>query len=172
MMQARRKAHARRLATALLHKRAPLVMAQLVTLICLAGYVDHLIGLDSPSTKLIDACEYFSGDMAITLGFREAGLKAVGYDVRYHQNGEMDLRTNHGFILAITLAMSVVAGGFSWFAPVCSSWGFLCSSQSGRCIGMPGGFSNVHWVVTGNLLASRTILLVMLQVARSVWCDY
>ena len=102
MMQARRKAHARRLATALLHKRAPLVMAQLVTLICLAGYVDHLIGLDSPSTKLIDACEYFSGDMAVTLGFREAGLKAVGYDVRYHQNGEMDLSTNHGFILAIT----------------------------------------------------------------------
>ena len=42
-------------------------------------------------------------------------------------------------------------------APVCSSFGFLCVSQSRRCFEMPKGDLNVHWVASSNMMAARTL---------------
>ena len=52
-----------------------------------------------------------------------------------------------------------------WAAPKCSSWIFMCTSQSQRSDANPNGDTNKAWVREGNEIAKRTIALLMLAVS-------
>ena len=57
--------------------------------------------------------------------------------------------------------MQLRAGGLAFFAPVCSSFVFINRGTARRSICTPLGDCSLDHVVTGNLLAARTALLVM-----------
>ena len=47
-------------------------------------------------------------------------------------------------------------------APVCSSFSYMCTGQSGRSYFCPLGFEEVRWVREGNIMCSRVVLLIWL----------
>ena len=108
----------------------------------------------------LHSVELFSGKAANTKGVSAQGLKAIGYDKTYSNN--QDILTNTGFRWAIDLILRVKQGGAVWAAPKCSSWIFMCTSQSKRTNENPAGDKSVSWVREGNEIAKRTIALLML----------
>ena len=59
--------------------------------------------------------------------------------------------------LALLSVLRLERGSLGVLAPVCSSFGFLCASQSGRSFERPKGFEDVKWVGDSNLMAARTL---------------
>ena len=135
----------------LLYSRLPLVFVQLVTLITLAGYVDEHIVLGSH----VHACEYFSGRKAVSHALLLRGYRTVSFDIEY--NDLMNMNDTGGFILACMLGLLVEPGGIGWFAPVCSSWTWVCRAITARCMGIAEGSTRVNCVNEGNIMASRVV---------------
>ena len=50
-------------------------------------------------------------------------------------------------------------------APVCSGFSFMCSSQAMRFWYDPNGNTSYHWVISGNLMANRVVILAWLCIA-------
>ena len=151
MQKDARHAKAQYMATVLLKSRVPLVYVQLVALVCLAGFLD--------AAPLYDAIEYDAGRRAITRAMHTSFLRVAAYDIIDSQYGERDMLSPHGMVFAIMLACCTIPGGFAWFAPVCSSWIWMCTSVTGRCAGFPMGRSWVPQVSDGNVMYARTLLL-------------
>ena len=61
--------------------------------------------------------------------------------------------------LAMLAALKLRPGSLGVLAPVCSSFGFLCVSQSGRCFENPLGNRDVPWVAASNVMAARRLQL-------------
>lgn len=59
--------------------------------------------------------------------------------------------------LAILAVLRLQPGSLGVLAPVCSSMGFLTSSQSNRSFVLPLGSSQFSWVDDGNILAVRLL---------------
>ena len=59
--------------------------------------------------------------------------------------------------LALLSVLRLERGSLGVLAPVCSSFGFLCASQSGRCFERPKGFEDVKWVGDSNMMAAPTL---------------
>ncbi len=78
----------------------------------------------------------------------------------------MDLCEDVGFVMAVALVLSVRVRGLIWFAPVCSSWGFINRSASMRSPLSIMGDTTLPHVRLGNLMASRVALLIWLARAR------
>ena len=89
----------------------PSVITRLMGLIALLG--------SSAQRPPIDAVKFFAGDAAVTRGFRRLGFAAVAYD--RDLSDSMDILGDVGYIVAISLVVRLVRGGFSLLAPVCSS---------------------------------------------------
>eukprot|EP00969_Alexandrium_andersonii_P246332 10885313-Alexandrium_andersonii.AAC.1 len=88
-------------------------------------------------------------------------LRSAAYDIRFSEYGESDMLSVYGMVYAVLLACCTSPGGAAWFAPVCSSWIWMCRSLTGRCEGFPMGRSWVPQVRDGNIMCSRTVLLCM-----------
>ena len=88
----------------------------------------------------LDVVEIFSGRGAVARAARRVGLKAAEYDIirlpGITDSGDPatteDILTKAGFLRACTLVGRVKDGGLVHFAPVCSSWLWLCMSQTKR----------------------------------------
>ncbi|CAE7198291.1 unnamed protein product, partial [Symbiodinium sp. KB8] len=95
-------------------------------------------------------CEFFAGSGQVTLALRNANLAGVSLDI-LHTGKAMDI------LLALLTVLRLERGSLGVLAPVCSSFGFLCASQSGRCFERPKGHEHVKWVGDSNIMAARTL---------------
>ena len=66
--------------------------------------------------------------------------------------------------LAILAILKLRPQSLGVLAPVCSSMGFLCVSQSGRCFENPLGNLSVPWVSSSNCMAARLLKLIHIHI--------
>ena len=69
----------------------------------------------------------------------------------------------HRFALMSILRLH--PGSLVVLAPVCSSFSYMCSSQSKRAFYWPQGDESISWVRCGNIMNGRVTLLAWLCVA-------
>ena len=62
--------------------------------------------------------------------------------------------------LALTAVLRLLPKSMGVLAPVCSSMGYLASSQSKRCFVQPLGDCSKGFVASGNLLAARRLVCI------------
>ena len=92
------------------------------------------------SQRDLDVAEIFSGKGTVAGAARRVGLTAVEFDIKRlpgitdsgHPATTEDILTKTGFLRACTLVGRVKEGGLVHFAPVCSSWLWLCMSVTKR----------------------------------------
>ena len=111
----------------------------------------------------LHSIEFYSGQAANTKGVERQGLAAVGYDKSYNPITQ-DILTDNGFKAAIRLLARLKPGGAVWAAPKCSSWVFLCTSNSKRSAQNPNGNTSLPFVAEGNEIAKRTVALLLVAV--------
>ena len=110
--------------------------------------------------------EWFSGVQSVVAAFREQGLKACGFDVE-NNSWTQDFMSDLGFLNALQRVRRLIPRtGFSSFACVCSSWIFLSRGSTGRSAVNPTGNAELPSVRNANTMVSRTVLLILLGVAR------
>ena len=91
----------------------------------------------APRHRDLHSVELFAGEMQITKHMLDLSFLSVGFDCRYGENE--DLCTAAGFEKALRLILRIRPCGHLWAAPVCSSWGFIGRSATGRWQGNAGG---------------------------------
>ena len=115
----------------------------------------------------LDVVEMFAGVASVTKAARGLGLTAEPYDIL--RSPQEDITTAGGFRTAVKLAMRLKAKGLLTLAPVCSSFGYACSHQTGRKkINAFVGNAACQCVASGNLMANAAMLLLCLALARGV----
>lgn len=124
---------------------------------------------NNPTNRSLDVVEFFSGQGALHRACQEAGLQAVGFDVRH--GPEQDILRETGLLHAVSLVLQIKANGLAWFAPQCSGWVFLSSSGHGRALG--NNFEGRETersseVEAGNSTACIVSALVLLAASRGV----
>ena len=120
------------------------------------------------SLQQLDAVEYFAGVENVVRAFTEIGLAAYGFELK-KDTIAMDLLSAPGFLFAISLGLRTLRGGFSLFAPVCSTWVWVSRHSTGRSYMNPMG--NVHQACTAdaNKMISRVVLMASLLISRGCW---
>ena len=74
-----------------------------------------------------------------------------------------------GFSNMIFYVLNLKPGSGAWVAPVCSSWVYMSRGSTGRTKSNPLGWTQYSSVVNQNILAARTVLLLLLCQARKIW---
>ena len=114
----------------------------------------------------LDCVEYFCGQKAITGGMRRAGFRSVGHDYK-QDNIDQDFTTARGFITALQWWRRLRRrSGMTWYGTVCSSFIFLNRGTSRRTRAEPRGTRWVGSVEAGNIMVTRTALLICLSFAK------
>jgi len=154
------ESHATEQATQILHESFP-EFEGLELALCFANLVADALELRSQSdAEGWDFVEGFCGTAAVTRSALARGWKAKCFDIRYAL--DHDILSALGFRRYVLSARSTKRGGTSWYAPVCSSWGFLCRKQSMRTKENPLGNLSVPWVLQGNNQLIRVTLVCLL----------
>ena len=129
------------------------------------------------SQRDLDVAEIFSGKGTVAGAARRVGLTAVEFDIKRlpgitdsgHPATTEDILTKTGFLRACTLVGRVKEGGLVHFAPVCSSWLWLCLSQTKRQRSSRyGGDLQSKLVQEGNSIADAAAVLFKLAHSRGV----
>ena len=137
------------------HLRAPRILMELVVALLRA---QQLRVVTRPSLQFV---ELFSGDGAVTRAMQDRGLLACPYDVRLdplHNNFLTDL----GFMHALLLVLQLQPGGGLLCATVCSTWTAVNAGTARRSKSRPLGEERHPSVRAGNLMATRTALVLFL----------
>ena len=113
--------------------------------------------------------EYFAGQKEVTKAHRRAGHVAGSFELLDGDHEDQNILSNIGFVNATRLAFSVVHGGASTSAPVCSSWVFMNSAIARRSISWPMGDTTVDSVYGANVMVARVLLLHWVFVARYIF---
>ena len=122
-----------------------------------------------PHERDLDSVELFAGDMAITRNMLRRGYCSVAYDKRYYNNGpEEDLCTAEGFEKALALVLRLRPHASRWAAPVCSTWGFIGRSGTGRRAGHAAGDNNVPRTRYANRMVALLTMLFLVAYVRNV----
>lgn len=87
-------------------------------------------------------------------------IVATSTDINYGPYG--DILSDGGFRVWILLILLSKDNADHWFAPVCSSWSFMCVSQHHRQLD-PWGDKTVSWVNDGNSQNIRVCFLSLLS---------
>ncbi|CAK9039939.1 unnamed protein product [Durusdinium trenchii] len=135
------------------HLGAPIVFAQLVSLIFAVDGLDW----SSPGQHV----ETFAGAMSVTRGEWQVGRKATPLDIEIDPVG-MDLTTDQGFANALFQVANLEPGSASMSAPVCSTFVFMSFGSRLRSKLNPLGKVDLECVRVGNLLAARACVLCLL----------
>ena len=125
--------------------------------------------LEPPCRDLV-CVELFSGVGSIMTGMYKAGHPAVGFDKSYYTDDTEDITSPRGFSRAVGLVLRIRRGGSLWAAPVCSSWGFVGRSTTGRHAWSPEGCRFNHRVLNANSMVVIVTVLFMLAYTRGVHC--
>ena len=126
--------------------------------ICVAVIIT--IGLQGP----YDALELFAGEKAVTRACARHGYTAVPYEKK--DTPAFDILSIGGFILALTLVLSLKFGGFLLAAPVCSTWVWMSRASTGRKLANPGG--STASCAMANIMVSRVCFLIRVASALGV----
>jgi len=73
-----------------------------------------------------------------------------------------------GFVKALSLVLRIQYKGLLWLALPCGSFTFMSSSGHCRTAFNPYGNCQRAFVLTGNLICSRTCILILVALSRSV----
>jgi hypothetical protein len=79
-----------------------------------------------------------------------------------------NMDTTMGFINAVRIGVRIQRKGLMFCGLPCNSHSYMSSSVHQRSEGLPFGNEMTGLVVVGNLLAYRTVLLILLAISRSV----
>ena len=128
--------------------------------------------LDDPCVRDQHVVELWSGVASIVRAANAKGLNAVPFD-KFRRSGvtevSEDILTKDGFHAAVRCVLSLVSGGLLWMAPVCSSFGFMNSSNCKRSAANSWrGDETYESVQDGNLGADIACFLFWLAWARGV----
>lgn len=138
----------------------PAVLLQIVAACFICGLIE--------GQPPLDGVEFFAGKKAVTCSLRRHGLRIASYE--YEDDAVyQDILSPRGFAAAVSLCMRVVPGGIVWFGIVCSSWVWICRATSGRSGIDPHGNCS-PFVLAGNIMVSRVMLLMRLAMARCCMC--
>lgn len=122
-----------------------------------------LLQLTQP-TEPNDFVEVCAGCASFSKAMRMSGLKGKEFDIRFSQNH--DLMRTVGFMAIMAAVWNTRPGGLIFFAPPCSSWIFLSSSQTGRCWANPKGKEGNHKVLYANIFVRRMLYILFYAVKR------
>lgn len=81
----------------------------------------------------------------------------------------MDMTTDIGFANSLYQAANLKPGAAALAAPVCGSWVFMSRGSTGRSRSRPMGDLTCKSTRLGNLLCARTLVILWLCAAQSVW---
>ena len=124
----------------------------------------------------LEVVELWAGVASVAGAAVAGGVPAASFDVR-RQPGvtdapgpeSEDIITEPGFRNALRLVGRLRNRGLLWMAPVCSSWGFANSANTGRRQGNVAGSRRCPAVVEGNLMAEIAMFLFAVAIARGVY---
>ena len=96
------------------------------------------------------------------------GLCLTQYTVRERvvRRETKDICSPQGFVICVSMVMSLKGNGLLWLATVCSTWVFICLSVTQRSKIDPLGDTNRACVKTANLMVSRCALIMRLIAAK------
>lgn len=125
--------------------------------------------LADAGAELVEGVEMFAGTMAITLACQARGIIMIPFELLLDE--AMNILTNNGMAIAFQLLGRLRRSkGLLWLAPVCSSWVFMCLSQSERHKWNPLGAVGKGFVDDANTMTSRCVVLMVLYNAMGgVW---
>jgi len=138
----------RRIVKGLVLVGAPLIAMQIVILVCASPYL--------ATDRDLGQVEYFSGLQAVTQAAEKRGLKTYPFDINIDPK-TMDINSPIGFVHALHSTMRLEPGGWSWAAPVCSTWGKLCLAVTKRSAEDASGDQNRECVRLANKMVSRLL---------------
>jgi hypothetical protein len=126
-----------------------------------------------PAERDLDSVELFAGQMQITRHMIKSGWRSVSYDKAYHGDESEDLCTMLGFENALRLVLRLRPHGSLWAAPVCSTWGFIGRSGTGRSASNAMGDNSVPRTRYANRMVVLTTMLMLLAYIRNahVWIE-
>ncbi|CAE7242526.1 unnamed protein product [Symbiodinium natans] len=98
-------------------------------------------------------CEFFAGEAQVSRALHDAQQPGVSFDIKYQGGSRaMDI------MLAMLGVLRMDTNSLAVLAPVCSSFTFMCVSQSGRSFENPAGrCHDVPWVALSNKMAARSL---------------
>ena len=74
-----------------------------------------------------------------------------------------------GMLVSLKQALRVKVGGLGFLGVPCNSFNWMSSPQHRRSYLQPWGNTVFKWVEEGNIIASRSCLLIIVLIARSVY---
>ena len=106
---------------------------------------------------------YLFGLDDLISGFWEIGLRTM-YDSKNKK--QQDILSIEGFFLGLLQCLRLRRKGLLWIGCPCHSFTWMCSSKHQRTPATPLGNTNLDFVVQGNKVAARSILLALICMAR------
>ena len=106
----------------------------------------------------IDIQEWMSGMEQIVKVGKERGHKSAGFEIGADEILQ-DFLGNQGFMHAVKAGKRLRPRGLQHWDTVCTSWVWVCKDGSKRSLLLPMGDVNKGWVVKGNAMVSRMILV-------------
>jgi hypothetical protein len=143
---------------ALLNVGAPLCFVALVMDVWTMCNCDQLPG--------VHAAEFYAGGMAYTYAVRASGNMCLAFEILL--DSRLNMVSPEGFIAAIMFALQVHWGGQALLAPVCSTWVWISRGSTRRSLSFPEGLVFTSCVWEANVMACRTLLIVLLLDAKGV----
>ena len=120
-------------------------------------------------------CHDFMVTIIILIIYQHSkGSHYVGLDVRngYDITRDAELQnlcSDYGFLQSLFLLLRIRPFGLAWLAIPCNSFSFMASSLHGRGFFCPfGNWGLYDWVRKGNVICSRSCIIIAVAVARSV----
>lgn len=89
------------------------------------------------------------------------------YDITRYSDQDMD--STLGFLLAILYTLRVKPKGLLFLGVPCCSFSWVSSSKHRRTLERPWGDTQHSFVVQGNKLCARSVLVALLGMARGVF---
>ncbi|CAJ1372520.1 unnamed protein product [Effrenium voratum] len=126
-------------------------------------------------TPLLDHVELFAGQMSVSIGEMEENRCAVALDLEMGKSGEMgedayNMLHPIGFAHSLFQVCRLKPGRSGLLAaPVCSTWVYMSRGSTGRSLGNPGGDPRFPATNSGNVLCSRTLVLLWIAAALQCW---
>lgn len=121
-----------------------------------------------PLATTFKAASIFDGSGNLAHAFHQHALPCAAYDIIRDAKFEDVLRPE-GVANYIRILRQSCPGSVHWFAPPCSSWGFLSRSKSGRSVQHPEGHLNDPWVRTHNAIACFVAEAVEAAASRDIF---
>lgn len=122
-----------------------------------------------PVKQCLTHAEYFAGVKEVTAAHQRAGHAAASFELLDGDDESQNLLSNIGFVNACRISCSVIDGGATTSAPVCSSFVFMNSGTSARNVCFPLGDETIPSVAAANIMVARVLLLQWIFMCRMIF---